>query len=167
MSTQHGQSDDPANLESPALDYPLGAIAVLLMVGMTGLTCVDVVARYVFNSPVDGAFELTQLMLAALIFTALPMTTARGEHVDVELLSDAVGSRFAGLFATIAAVVSSAVLFVLCWRLWVHAERLAEDGAVTNSLGLPFAPVGYLAAASCALSGCIVLLRLFRAWRGE
>ena len=142
------------------LDYPLGAVAILLIVAMTLLTCIDVVARYIFNAPIDGAFELTQLLLAALIFTALPLTTAAGEHVDVELFAVAAGPRFQPVFRAISGVVSAAVLLVLSWRLWAHAGRLLEDGAVTNSLGLPFAPVGYLAAASCAISGVIVILKL-------
>ena len=53
---------------------------------LIGLTCVDVVARYAFNSPVNGAYELTELLLASLIFLALPLTTAAGEHIEVELL---------------------------------------------------------------------------------
>ncbi|MEM7024676.1 MAG: TRAP transporter small permease, partial [Pseudomonadota bacterium] len=63
--------------------------------------------------------------------------------------------------AAFGQLVAAVVLFVLCWRLWVHADRLAHDGGVTNSLALPLAPIGYFAALSCALSGLIALLRTF------
>jgi TRAP-type mannitol/chloroaromatic compound transport system permease small subunit len=46
------------------LAYVAAAVLMALMV----LTCVDVGGRYFFNRPVWGAFELTEMMLAALIF---------------------------------------------------------------------------------------------------
>lgn len=151
----------------PVLDYPLGIISALLLLGLTALTCVDVVARYWFNAPVNGAFELTQMMLAGLIFAALPMTTARGEHVEVDLFSIAAGRNAEIYFHLIGGVISAVVLFALGYSLWRHADRLLENGAVTNSLALPFAPAGYFAAVSCGLSGAIVLIRLVIMWRNK
>ena len=46
----------------------LGLACLLVLAGLIGLTCLDVVARYAFNSPIKGAYELTQLMLASLVF---------------------------------------------------------------------------------------------------
>ena len=66
--------------------FLLGLACLCVLAGLIGLTCVDVVARYAFNSPVNGAYELTELLLATLIFLALPLTTAAGEHIEVELL---------------------------------------------------------------------------------
>ncbi len=44
----------------------LGAIVLLMMMG---LTTADVVARYVFNAPILGVFELTEFMVLILIFS--------------------------------------------------------------------------------------------------
>ncbi len=144
----------------PVLDLPLGVAAAFLLTLMTVLTTVDVLSRYFFNAPIDGAFEVTQLLLAALIFVALPLTTAAGEHVDVELLSGIAGPRVETLLQVLGCLISTLVLGVLAWRLWEQALRLAEDGAVTNSLGLPFAPIGYFAAVSCAVSAAIAAYRI-------
>ena len=143
------------------LEKTLGGLSIVLLVMMTLLTCTDVVARW-FNAPISGAFELTQLMLAALIYAALPLTTKAGEHVEVELFSMLVGKIGDFIFHVIAHVITVIILFIIGWRLWEHALRLAHDGAVTNSLGLPFAPIGYFASVSCFLSGLIALIALFR-----
>ncbi len=140
----------------------LGIITVVLLAGLTLLTSVDVVARYWFNSPVNGAFELTQMMLAVLIFTAMPLTTAASEHVDVELFTQMAGKGIEKWFIALGWLITALVMFVLSWRLWVHALRLANDGAVSNSLGIALAPIGYYAAAGCAASGIIALARLAR-----
>ncbi len=135
----------------------LGTCAILLLIGLTLLTSVDVVARYWFNSPVNGAFELTQLMLAALIFVALPLTTAARQHIEVDLLANMLGKWADKATALFAGVASMLVLLALSWRLAHHTLKLAEDGAVTNSLELPLFPVGIIASLSCLVSAALVL----------
>ena len=53
----------------------LGVAAAAILLAMMGLTFVDVVARYVFNRPLAGAFEVTELLLLVLIFAGLPLVT--------------------------------------------------------------------------------------------
>ncbi|NIA69287.1 TRAP transporter small permease subunit [Pelagibius litoralis] len=155
MASHH---DQEPNRQS-RLTAALGLLCGLLLFGLIGLTCVDVVTRYWFNAPVNGAFELTELLLAALIFAALPLTTGAGQHVEVDLLAGLSGPRLQRAMRWLAAVVAGVVLFILAWRLALQGLRLSEDGAVTNSLALPLAPVAWLAALSCAASGLIALLR--------
>ena len=143
------------------LSTALGLICGALLFALVALTCIDVVSRYWFNAPVDGAFELTELLLAALIFAALPLTTGAGAHVEVDLLAGITGPRLRRVLQALAAVISAAVLLILAWRLSLHGLRLFDDGAVTNSLTLPLAPVAWLAALSCGVSGVIALLRGF------
>ncbi len=166
MTIDDKSADQPEKGWS-VMDYCLGTLATLLLVGLILLTCVDVVARSWFNAPVNGAFELTQLMLAAVIFAALPMTTAAGEHIEVELLTQSAGPTSQRFFMALGQLISALVLFVLSWRLWAHAAKLGRDGAVTNSLELSMAPIGYFAAFSCALSGFIALLMLKQRWTAK
>ena len=46
------------------------------------ITFVDVVSRYLFNLPLRGGFEATELMLLVLIFAGLPLVSHADEHVD-------------------------------------------------------------------------------------
>ena len=43
-------------------DALLGIAASIILLLMMALTVVDVVARYVFNRPLRGAFEVSELM---------------------------------------------------------------------------------------------------------
>ncbi|MCV6603441.1 MAG: TRAP transporter small permease [Cohaesibacter sp.] len=139
----------------------LGHCAILLLMGLTLLTCIDVVARYWFNAPINGAFELTQLMLAALIFVALPLTTAARQHIEVDLVANMLGKGADKATALFAGLASMLVLLALGWRLAYHMLKLAEDGAVTNSLELPLYPIGILASLSCLISAMLVLAITF------
>lgn len=148
-----------------ALDLGLGGCCTALLAGLVGLTVVDVIGRYWFNAPISGAFELTQLMLGALVFAALPLTTIAGEHVEVDMAYGVAPAPIKLLMRVLGAVVSFLMLSTIAWRLAAHAARLAEDGATTNALLIPLAPLGWFAAVLAALSGLLALARLTR--RGD
>ncbi|WP_420414440.1 TRAP transporter small permease [Roseibium sp.] len=136
----------------PVMTYVLGSACLLVMFALIGLTCVDVVARYVFNSPVTGAYELTELLLATLIFLALPLTTAAGEHIEVELL-DGMKSRVLKRLGTVIAGVCTITIFALiAIELIEHADKLQRREQVTDSLEIPLFIIGWLGSVSFAVS---------------
>lgn len=143
-----------------ALDVGLGGCCTLLLAGLAGLTVLDVVGRYWFNAPISGAFEITQLMLGALIFAALPLTTLAGEHIEVDMVYGLSPAIVRMAMRVIGGGFSALVLWAIAWRLAAHAVRLVADGSVTNALAIPLAPLGWFAAASAALSGVLALLRM-------
>src|SRR3546814_2116480 len=75
-----GQSAAPLHLIEKVVCGFAATILFCLMV----CTFVDVVGRYVFNSPLPGALELTEIMMASLIFTILPVVSARSDHIRSE-----------------------------------------------------------------------------------
>ena len=139
------------------LERGLGACAGAVLLAMMGLTATDVVARYLFDAPIDGAFELTELMLAALIFLALPLTTASRGHVEVDLLEYMAGRGVNRTARALGMGLSALVLAVIAWRLAVQGLQLWRDGAVTNTLEVPLFLLAFLGAATLALSAAIAL----------
>jgi len=145
-----------------ALELLLSAASGALLLALTLVTCIDVVARYWFNAPLSGAYELTEIFLASLVFLALPVTTSRGEHVEVDLMDMVAGGRITRAVQPLAGLLVALVLAVFSWRLVLHGQRLAQDGAVSDSLSLPLAPVALLAAAACGLACLAAVLRALR-----
>ena len=143
----------------PAVQKGLGLLCALLLVAMMCLTGADVIARYVFNAPIRGAFELTEILLACLVFTALPITTGAREHIEVELF-DPKSRAMRRLLGAIATLSGIAVFGLLAVEIFAYAGRMAKYGQVTNSLQIPLAYVGYTAAFGSAL--CVAVLVLVR-----
>jgi len=141
------------------LNRSLGVGAAVLLLVLAAITCIDVIGRYLFDAPLAGAFEITELLLAALVFLALPLTTERNEHVEVDLLNVALSPRSQRLLSAFTGLFSAALLATFSWRLFSHAYKSALDGATTNALQVPLAPFGYLAGAACLLSAFIAFLR--------
>lgn len=139
----------------------LGTAAAVILLCLVAITCIDVVGRYFLDAPLVGAFEMTEVMLAALVFTALPLTTERQEHIEVDLLGMLASPRANQMMTAFAGVFSAALLATFAWRLFAHAMQSAHDGATTNALLIPLAPFGYLAGTSALLSAFIAFLRGF------
>lgn len=158
LRQRHRGNDGGLDIEK-VLQNTLGVGAALLLFCLILVTCVDVIGRYFFSAPLSGAFEITELLLAALVFAALPLTTERKEHIEVDLLNVFMNETTKRYLSAFAGLFSAALLATLAWRLASHALSAAEDGATTNALGISLAPFGYLAAFSCLVSAFIAFMR--------
>lgn len=137
------------------LERVLGVIAAAVLFAMMMLTAVDVVGRYVLNRPVPGAFEVTEMMLAALIYCGLPLVSQRREHIVIDTFDYLMSRGVKRALDMAAEVLCSATLFGLAWLVFRRAGRVAEYGDTTNVLKLPLAPLAYLMAAML-LAGAMI-----------
>jgi TRAP-type C4-dicarboxylate transport system permease small subunit len=147
----------PTRMPSPTriMTRTLGVLAALLLFGMAAMTTADVLGRDFLGVGVPGSYELTSLLLAALIFVGLPLTTEREEHVAVDLVDMAVPVRAVRVLKGVMGVLSAVVLAFLAWQLWVRGIRLGQDGAHTNVLRVPLAPVAYLMAVTTGIAALV------------
>ena len=142
-------------------DAVLGIASSLILFLMMLLTFVDVVARYLFNFPLRGGFEVTELMLLVLIFAGLPLVSHADEHVTMDfidrILPDA-GRRF---LVRLVHAVCAAVMFFLTWQVWIKAGRIAGYGDTTDVLKITVGPFVYFMAAMILLTGLVHLYKMF------
>lgn len=136
------------------------AAATLLAIML--LTCVDVAGRYVFNAPVPGAFELTEFAMGALIFTGLPLTTLREQHVTVDLMDGLVPRVLRPARDAAVHAVSAVCMAVIAWRLWVKAGQMAAAGDTTAALHIGIAPLVYYMSLQSAVTAGVLLLLVAR-----
>jgi TRAP-type C4-dicarboxylate transport system permease small subunit len=142
-------------------DAALGVAASAILFGMMTLTFVDVILRYVFNRPLRGGFEVTELLLLVLIFAGLPLVTHANEHVTMDLIDRWLTPRARLLLARAMEAVSAALMFALTWFMWIKATRVAGYGDTTDVLRIAVAPFVYFMVAMILLSGLIHLYRVF------
>jgi TRAP-type transport system small permease protein len=140
----------------------LGVWAAILLFCLMALTCVDVVGRYFFGKPVSGGFELTEIMLASLIFVGLPLVTLRNEHITVDLLDTVSPPWLIRALHVVACLVGAVATGYLAWRLWLRAVSMAQAGETTAQLKLP---ISYLTYSMSVLMGLTAIALLILACR--
>lgn len=142
------------------LDRALGAAAALLLAGLMGLTTVDVISRYIFNWPLRGAFEITELLLLSLIFAGLPLASLAGEHVTLDFIDRTLSPSARRLLRRSIDLVCGLILLGLAWRVWVKAGKIAAYGDTTEVLRLPVGPFVYVMAGMVAITGLVHLAKV-------
>lgn len=141
-----------------------GAAGILLFILMM-ITVIDVSGRYFLNSPLPGGFELTEFIMAAIVYTGLPPVSRRDGHIAIDLLDEVTPQRLVPPRNILVHVACLACFGVFAWRLFLLGRQIAEDGDVTEYLRLPQAPIIYLGAFFCAIAAVVHLAKMFEAIR--
>ena len=143
------------------LSVVAGAMILVMMV----VTTIDVGGRYFFNTPLFGAFEITEILMGLVVFGGMPLTTAAREHITVNFLENALSARVRCAQAAIGDIVCAGVTAVMTWRIFVRAQGLVEVGETTLLLGIGRGYIAYAMAALLAATlvvfvcGALVALR--------
>lgn len=137
----------------------LGAMAAaLIMFLIMMIVIVDVCLRYLFNSPLDGAYELITLYLvAALFFLSLSHTLQRDHHVRVDVLFKLVSPRSRAAMEFVGYGLSLA-LFALVFDRGVR--RTWEDWTSSGIIDGAYAWPTWIASAVVPIGVGMLLLRL-------
>jgi TRAP-type C4-dicarboxylate transport system permease small subunit len=133
-------------------------LSVFVMFMMT-LTTLDVVGRYVFGSPLPGTQEMTELLLAVLVFGAAPLVALDRVHITTDLMESAIRGRTRRVRDVSVGVLSCLACGVLAWRIAEQAGSMSAMGGRTPLVGVPIGPVLYFCAAMCALSALLVVVQ--------
>jgi len=140
----------------------LGVIAAVVLFAMMTLTCVDVIGRYFFAKPIFGGFELTEMMLAAMIFLGLPLVTIRNEHITVDVLDPITPDWLFRIQHVAACAVGMLSTGYLAWRLWLRANTLYMGGETTAQLKLKLGYLAYSMSILMALTAISLFIVMFR-----
>jgi TRAP-type transport system small permease protein len=140
----------------------LGCVSAALMFCMMLLTCVDVVGRYFFNKPVTGGFEMTEMLLAALIFAGLPLVTLRSDHITVDLFDSVTPDWLFRIQHVIATLIGVGCTGFLAWRLWLRGAELASRGETTSELGFRVAWLAWAMSLLMVLTAAALVVVVFR-----
>lgn len=143
------------------LQQGLGVASAAVLFAMMWVTAIDVAGRYLFNKPLPGGFELTELMLAALIYCGLPLVSARRDHIVIDTLEGVMSRGVKRVLDIVAEIVCAVTLFGVGYLLFRRAMRVGEYGDTTAVLKLPLAPVVYLMATMIVIAALIHLTLIF------
>ena len=127
------------NVISKSFDWVLDMLKIVgaaCLVGMTLLTCVDVVGRF-FGHPVFGSVELVGFMATLAVALALPYTHQVKGHIGVEIVVRLFSERTQAIIDLCTSILSLGLIGIITWRMLVYAGTMKESGEVSMNLELP------------------------------
>lgn len=138
-----GDMDQPLSWFDRIIVPLLGGVAAIILFAMMALTCADVIGRYFLGQPVRGAFEVTEMLLACLIFTGLPLVTLKQEHVTVDVFDGLTPDWLLRIQHVIASGIACVATGYLAWRLWLRGDTMLAAGETTAQLKMTVAWLTY------------------------
>lgn len=132
----------------------LQLFTAFILFALMVITLLDVVGRYFLNAPLTGAFELTRLAMGILVFSALPLVTARQRHIVVSLFDPlfAANPRRRAVQQVAMNGIAMVIVGFMAWQMWRFAFDQMGSGLITPSLQLPMEPVSFYMAAMAAVT---------------
>ena len=139
-----------------------GLIATLLLLCLMAVTCIDVIGRYFLGAPLYGAFEITEMLLASLIFAGLPLVTLRNDHITVDLLDAFIPDSLFRIQHVVICLICFAATAYLAWRLGVRAVAMDRAGETTAQFKFKLAYLTYGMSILMLLTALALLVLVFR-----
>lgn len=166
MTSESNVRDAPPALPGAlaGLRLVLGSLAGLALFAMMTLTFVDVVGRKLFAHSLIGSVEMTEMLMLALIFAAMPLASLAGEHVIFDLLDSVLPAPIKRWQPIVSNFICTGLLGVAAWFVFNRALRTQSMGDITAQLLVPVAPFHF--AAATLLVVC-ALVHLYLALSGK
>ncbi len=120
-------------------------VGAVCLVGMTLLTCADVVGR-AFGYPIFGSVEIVGFMATLAVVMALPYTHQVNGHIGVELVVRWLPEKTQTIIDISTGILSLLLFALVTWRMVVYARTMQKSGEVSMNLELPEHVIIYVAA---------------------
>ncbi len=148
------------------LSKGLNIIAGVFLVGMTVLTCADVILRG-FRHPILGTYEIIGFLGALTAGFALAYTTLVRGHVAVEILVVHLPKGIQKIIYAGVNLLSLGIFFLLGIECVRYGNDLKVAGEVSLTLELPIFPVLYGLAFASFVVCLVIIIDLFSVLSGK
>ena len=135
-------------------------IAIVLF-GMVALTFADVIGRRIIGRPIYGAHDMTEHLMALVVFAGLPLVTAACLHLTVDLFDRFLMTRRMRWWRVLIGLMVAAILALMAWLFFRQGLTAGQISEVSQALRIPRGPIYFYISASCALSAIAAALTAF------
>jgi len=125
-------------------------IISLMLLAMTALTFTQVVMRYVFNSGLSWALELTTVFFAVMIFVGISYGVRVGSHIGVDALVKMLGPQPRRAISILAVLLSLLYIGLVLTGASQYVLKMRdvgiefEDMPIQRWQVLAVMPLGYM-----------------------
>lgn len=136
------------------------SLLILTLMGMVLLTFLDVLGRRLFGTPVYGAHDATEHLMAIMVFCGLPLLTAARGHLTVDLFDRYLMKPGLAWWHRLISTLVALVLLLIAYEFGHAAIEAGEIREISQALSIPrggiyaFIAFTSLLSALAALIGC-------------
>lgn len=163
--TERARPTDPVGRALHFCSYILVLAGGFLMSALTVMTVVSVVGRYLFNSPIQGDYELVTMGTAIAVFLFLPYCHLQRGNVVVDIFLSWAPRKVQTFFDGASGLLLAAIAGGLAWRMIHGGLDMHKYGEISYILALPVWPVFPCAVLALGLLSAACFYTAFRDFR--
>lgn len=134
------KAGDTINIVAHPLSRALNVGAMVVLAAMMFLTATDVFLRYIFNSPIPGAYEIVEFMMGIIIPFALVSTASQRAHIGVDLVTGLLPRRLRKVIAIITTIMTFLIVIVITVESFYFIFEEYESNLTSSVLLIPVWP---------------------------
>jgi TRAP-type transport system small permease protein len=145
-----------------AISQWLNVVGMVVLGALIGITVVDVLGRSLFHKPILGTFELTEYMLAVIVFCTISWCAVTRSHITVDILTSHLPPRVNAVLLFITSLLGLGLLGTMMWQSFREALVITEMGKSSTMLNVPAYPFYWLMAIAFLIVSLQVLVEVVR-----
>jgi len=131
---------------------------VVLFVMMT-MTMVDVLLRKFTNMTIIGAGEITEMMMAVVVFCSLAQCQVDEGHIKIDLIMRKADPRVRAMVDVVTQFLCFGLFCLVTWGTFKHGLEIMEWEEVSIDLAIPIYPFVFIAVIGSAMLALILLYK--------
>lgn len=124
---------------------------------MMVMTMADVLLRKFTNITIIGCGEMTEMMMAVVVFCSLAQCEVDDGHIKIDLIMGRVNPKIQALVDTLTQLFCFILFCLITYSTFRHALEIREWEEVSIDLAIPIYPFIFIAASGSGLLALVLL----------
>jgi TRAP-type C4-dicarboxylate transport system permease small subunit len=144
-------------IENGFLIIGVGMLLVMMFLGAG-----DVLGRYLFNHPIKGALEVSQLMMAGVALLCWGYTQAIKSHINIEILLMRYPARVQSIINFFSLILTIVVFGLITWQSTLIAVETLKQHRMLENIPFPLFPFKFLVPVGASVLCLESIIQVFR-----
>jgi TRAP-type C4-dicarboxylate transport system permease small subunit len=141
----------------------LNRLAIGLLLLLTFLTLGDILLRKFFNKGILGALELSEFLMAAIVFFSLAQGEILQRNVSFDLALNRLPVRVRAQIHLLTRFIFGCFFGLVAAAVAVYGRSMQAVGEMSPDLLIPKYPFIYVTASGCAMLSLVLFLQFLSA----
>ena len=130
---------------------------------MMTMTMADVLLRKLTNITIIGAGEMTEMMMAVIVFCSLAQCQAEEGHIRIDLIMKKAGPKTQSVVDAATQFLCCGLFCLMTWGTFKHAVEIMQWEEVSIDLAIPIFPFVFVAVVGNAMLALILFYKTLSA----